>query len=51
MMKLWSTFIIFAAAWAMAMAWPKDMQADNQLLENFMEYLDSESIKNEGKFY
>ena len=49
MMKLWSTFITFAAAWAMAVAWPKDMQADSQLLDNFMEYLDSESIKNEGE--
>ena len=31
------------------MAWPKDTQADNKLLDNIMKYLESETIKNEGE--
>ena len=34
----------------MAVAWPIDMQADDQLLDNVMEYLESEAINNEGEF-
>ena len=33
-MKLWSTLIVFAAAWAVAVAWPNH-NSERQLLETF----------------
>ena len=50
-MKLWSTLIVFAAAWAVAVAWPNH-NSERQLLETFLQdYLESdlEVLMNEGE--
>ena len=48
--KLLSTIIIFATIWVTVVAWPKNGQADNQLLENILQNFESESFKNKDEF-